>query len=111
MNFNSNNSDNKSFDFSILYYNHYDNIDTWDDTSIKPENIEDEIFYLLSDAVKNKGEIRFVGLTDNGDYMIHRCYKKNEHIWDNLYYDDLADLLNNVKNNNNIHRIHNCLMY
>lgn len=108
MNFKTTNNPNE-FDFSIKSTAIDKNCTLHEGD--KPDNICDEIFCALLNTITEDSEIRYVGLIENEDFIINRCYKRNGRVWENIYYDDLVEMLENIKDFDIFHRIHNHLIY
>lgn len=100
-------NENEEFDFSILVEKH-------DDVSVLngeiPEFISNDVVNVLHKAFANfaNNEYRFIGFINAEGMVIIRCYIKCGRIWENVFYDDLVDILSGVENNE---KIINCLMY
>lgn len=108
MNFYDGNDPNE-FDFSIKSTFVDDNCTLHEGN--KPDNVKDEIFNVLMMTVTGNAEIRYVGLIDSDDFIINRCYIRKDKVWENIYYDDLVEMLENIKESDIVHRIHNHLIY
>lgn len=99
------------FDFSIAIHQAENGVFyTHDET---PRIFDNEIICILHKALENfvDKEYRFIGILDNEDMVIFRCYVRNGNIWENVIFDELTEILKTVEHLDNIHKIVNCLMY